>query len=212
MRANAKIVVWAIARNLFPFVGMPLFGWSAQNILWLSAFNLVLQVVIITIASLVAPRLRNANAHQLIMESIWWGAVAVLIAATAAVVGVLHMNSGFLAEMIAHGVFASLAQSLWYWLLGLAIASLPAFLAEVRVEIKLSRTDAWIEQRSSPMTVFGEILPAAIAIGWCPLAIDSGDVGIAIAITAFTAFSLFRDIWPDQMRDMVRPSRRKPSA
>jgi hypothetical protein len=109
--------------------------------------------------------------------------------------------------MIARGVFSSLQQGLGFWIVGLAIASVPAFLAEVRVEIKLSRTDAWIEQRSGLMVIFAEMLPAAIAIGVCPLAIDSGDVGIAIAIAALTAFSLFRDVLPDQLRDMVRPSR-----
>src|SRR6516165_2560078 len=80
---GARLVAWSMIRNGVPFAGLVLLGWSAQDILWLSAFNVALLITTICIASRVAPRLQQADRRQLYVQSFAWGLISVALAAIA---------------------------------------------------------------------------------------------------------------------------------
>jgi hypothetical protein len=189
-------------RNGLPFAGLVLLGWSAQDVLWLNAFNVALLISTICIASRVAPRLQHAERRRLYVQSFVWGLVSVVLAATASALGILHFAGRDLFDLISHGVFDALEASLSIWVCVLAIGAIPAFLRELETEIVRSREVGWRND------VAGNLVVVAFLVGGCPLAIELGDTGIAVWIAVLTAFLLGSDIWPDVLRDMVRPPRR----
>jgi hypothetical protein len=189
-------------RNGVPFAGLVLLGWSAQDILWLSAFNVALLITTICIASRVAPRLQQADRRQLYVQSFAWGLISVALAAIASALGILHAAGRDLFDLISRGVFGALEASLSIWIGALTIAAIPAFLRELEIEIERSRTVGWRND------VFGNLVVAAFLVGGCRWAIEFGDTGVAVWIAVLTAFLLVSDIWPDVLRDMVRPPRR----
>ena len=200
--AGARLVAWSMIRNGLPFAGIALLGWSAQDVLWLSAFNVALLISTICIASRVAPYLQHADQRQLYAQSFIWGLVSVVLAATASALGIFHFAGRDLFDLISRGVFGALEASLSVWLGVLAIAAIPAFWRELQVEIERSRAVGWRND------VFGNLVVAAFLVGGCPVAIELGDTAIAVWIAVLTAFLLFSDVWPDVLRDMVRPPRR----
>jgi hypothetical protein len=200
--ARAAVIAWSIARNGFPFAGIALLGWSAENVLWLSAFNVALLISAICIASRIAPNLQHATRRQLLARSVIWGLISVALAAAACAFGILNFAGKDLFDLISRGVFRALEASLNVWICMLAITAIPAFLRELQIEIWRSRSTSWRND------VFGNLLVAGLLVGGCPVAIELGDAGIAVWIAVLTAFAVFSDLWPNILRDMVRPPRK----
>jgi hypothetical protein len=203
---TASVFLKSLLRNAIPFAGILGFGWPVQDVLWLSAFNFLIQVAVIAIASAVAPRLQHIGKRQLIARSFWFALLSVLVAgATLCLIGLAYLP--VVRVLYESGMFAHIQKSLWCWVAGLAISAIPAFLAEVRVEIDLSRLGS-LEENNNPFRVMGEVGRPALIIIFCPIAIALGDVWVAFAICLFTAISVVHDVWPDILRNIVRSSRR----
>lgn len=201
---TASIVV----RHLIPLAGIVLPGSLAGEFLILSVFSIAFSIVGIgTTGVMVSTRKEVPAGAGIADQAVGW-----ILAIVLALVGSVLLTAMF-GWVIAVFTVSS-GESLFDGaLLGSAalivVAAAPGMVRQYRDDLASSLTEEQRKQRDQPI-VLGLVMSAGLIFIMSGYAPDVGRFGLLALAFAVTALFIFRDLRPDLMRELTRPSNRPP--
>jgi hypothetical protein len=193
-----------VVRQLIPVIGVFVLGWSAGQFVLLSVFNICFSIVCIGVVGVlvssrqeVGPSPNRADAISSLLTAIGLAIVgSVLLTAMFGWVVALFMVSA------GDGLFET---SLWMSALAMVISATPALVRQYQSDLSAGLDEATRKRRDQP-NVLSLVLSAGLIFIASGYAGDFGRSGLSILAVLVTALFLFRDLRPDLMRELVRPS------
>jgi hypothetical protein len=203
-RAQAASIV---AQNLVPLAGLWLLRGSVENFLLLSVFNIAF-----AIAGIVAVGV-GVSARQELGDRGTADALAslgTLAMVTGVITLVLTALFGWVIALVASGSVLGLWNAPLGWsVLSVVIVALPGMVSQYRADLAANRPDETRKQRDQPV-ILGHVLCAGLVFMLSGYAPGWGRAGMILMAVAVTALFIFRDLRPDLVRQLVRPSARPP--
>lgn len=197
-----------IARNVIPLVGLWLFGGSVENFLLLSVFNIAFTIACIAVVGL-AVSTRQINGVVSAADSI--SALLTLVVVGACATLLLTAMFGWVIALIASRSALGLWNKELGWsVLAIVIAALPGMIHQYRADMAANLSEEDRKRRDQPV-VGGQLLCAGLIFVASGYAGDGGRFGVIALALAITALFIFRDLRPDLMRELTRPSNRPPT-
>jgi len=196
-----------IARHLVPLCGVLFFGASAENFLLLSIFGIAFTIACIGTMGLVMSVQDTINSKGLANKIATW---IFLIAINLFVSLFLTAMFGWVLALFA----SESAMGLWnaplgWSVLAIIVCALPGLYRQYSDDMnsKMSETD--IKKRDQPQ-VLVHVLCAGMLFMMSGYVGDWGYYGLIAMAILVTALFIFRDLRPDLMRELTRPSNRPP--
>jgi hypothetical protein len=197
-----------IARHVVPLAGLWWFGGSVENFLLLSVFNIAFTIACIAVVGL-AVSTRQINGDQGAVDSI--GALLTLIVIGAIVTLVLTVMFGWVIALIASESALGLWNAPLGWsVLTIIVVALPDMVRQYREDMAAKLPEEERKKRDQPV-VGGLFMCAGLIFVVSGYAGSWGRFGVVIVALLVTGLFIFRDLRPDLMRELTRPSNRPPS-
>lgn len=196
-----------LARHLVPLAGLWWFGGSVENFLVLSVFNIAFAIACIAMVGL-AVSTRQINGYVSFADNI--GALLTLAVVGAGATLLLTALFGWVIALIASESPSGLWNAALGWsVLAIVMAALPDMVRQYQVDLAENRSEEDRKKRDQPV-VGGQLMCAGLIFILSGYAADGGHVGVILMAVAITALFIFRDLRPDLMRELTRPSHRPP--
>jgi hypothetical protein len=197
-----------VARHVIPLAGLLLFGGSVENFLVLSVFNIAFTIACIAMVGL-AVSTRQVNGVVSAADSI--GALLTLVVVGACLTLLLTVMFGWVIALIASESALGLWNSALGWsVLAIVAAALPEMIRVYREDMAANLSEEVRKKRDQPV-VGGQLMCAGLMFILSGYAADWGHSGVIVMAMLVTALFIFRDLRPDLMRELTRPSNRPPT-
>ena len=196
-----------VARNLVPLASLWLFGGSVENFLLLSVFNIAFTIACIAVIG-VAVSTRQEVGDRGAADAI--AALAMLVFVGACITLLLTAMFGWVIALIASESASGLWNAALGWsLLAIVVAALPGMVQQYRADMAAKLPEEERKRRDQPV-VGGNLMCAGLIFILSGYAGEWGRFGAIVTALLITALFLFRDLRPDLMRELTRPSNRPP--
>jgi hypothetical protein len=196
-----------VAQHLVPLVALWLLRGSVENFLLLCVFNIAF-----TIAGIVAVGVGVSTEQELGDRGTANAAAHLATLAVVVVVLTLLLTAlfGWVIALVASGTVLGLWNAQLGWsVLSVVVAALPGMVLQYRKDLAGKLPDETRKQRDQPV-ILGQVMCAGLIFMLSGYAPSFGRVGMILMALAVTALFIFRDLRPDLMRQLVRPSARPP--
>jgi hypothetical protein len=206
-KMGAVEIASIVARNVVPLVGLWWFDGSVENFLLLSVFNIAFAISCIAVVGL-AVSTRQINGYVSVADSI--GTLLTLIVVGAGATLLLTGMFGWVIALIASESPSGLWNAALGWsVLAIVLAALPDMIRQYRADMAANLSEEARKRRDQPV-VGGQLMCAGLIFVVSGYAGDGGRFGVIGLALAITALFIFRDLRPDLMRELTRPSNRPP--
>ena len=206
-KMGAAEIASIVARNVVPLVGLWWFDGSVENFLLLSIFNIALAIACIAVVG-VAVSTRQVNGFVSVADAI--AGSLTLVAVGAGVTLLLTGLFGWVIALIASESPSGLWNAALGWsVLAIVLAALPDMIRQYRADMAANLSEEARKRRDQPV-VGGQLMCAGLIFVVSGYAGDGGRFGVIGLALAITALFIFRDLRPDLMRELTRPSNRPP--
>jgi hypothetical protein len=196
-----------VAQHLVPLVALWLLRGSVLNFLLLSVFNIAFGI-----AAIVAVGVGVSTRQELgdRGEADALAALGTLVVVTVVLTLLLTALFGWVIAVVASASAPGLWNAALGWsVLSVVLAALPGIVRQYRADLAAKLPDATRKQRDQPV-ILGQVLCAGLIFILSGYAPAGGRVGMIVLAVAVTALFIFRDLRPDLVRQLVRPSARPP--
>jgi hypothetical protein len=194
-----------VAQHAVPLLALWLPGGSVENFLLLSVFGLAF-----AIAGIVAVGVGVSSRQELgdRGEADALAALATLVLVTVVLTFLLTALFGWVVALVASGSVLGLWNAPLGWsVLSVVVAALPGRVRQYRADLAAKLADAARKQRDQPV-ILGHVLCAGLVFVLSGYAPAWGRGGMLLMAIAVTALFIFRDLRPDLVRELVRPTSR----
>lgn len=206
-KLNAVQTASIVARHVVPLAGLWWFNGSVENFLVLSVFNIAFSIACIAMVGL-AVSTRQINGVVSAADSI--GALLTLAVVGACVTLLLTAMFGWVIALIASESALGLWNAALGWsVLAIVIAALPEMVRQYREDMTAKLSEEARKKRDQPV-VGGLLMCAGLIFILSGYAARWGHFGVILMALAITALFIFRDLRPDLLRELTRPSNRPP--
>lgn len=197
-----------VVRHLIPVAGVLAFGWAAGQFLLLSVFNIAFSVVCIGMigtavstrqAQVVAPGWGNQIRTWLTSLVVALLLSLLLTAMFGWVVALLFVSSG-------HSLYE---RSVILSALLMVASAAPVAYQQYQTDLRSGLTEQQRKKRDQPNVVV-LMLTAGLIFILSGYAADFGRFGLIVMVIAVTGLFILRDLRPDLMRELARPSNMPP--
>ena len=196
-----------VARHVVPLAGLWLFGGSVENFLLLSVFNIAFTIACLAVVGLAVSN-QQINAGSGLADGI--AAVTTLAVVGAGATLLLTALFGWVIALIAsRAPLGLLNASLGWSVLAIVAAAIPDMIRQFRADLAANLSEDARKQRDQPI-VGGQLLCAGLIFIMSGYAANWGRFGAIVMALAITALFIFRDLRPDILRELTRPSHRPP--
>lgn len=196
-----------VVRNLIPLACILIFGGSALEFLLLSVFSLSLTIACIAVVGVaVSTEIENANAGRLNSISAWITLVLIGLFISLLLTAMFGWVIALFASFTKDGLFT---QTLLWSAAAILVSALPESFRQYRDDRRSGLGEEIRKQRDQPI-VLGHVLSAGLIFIMAGELLNMGKFGVAVMTIAVTALFIFRDLRPDLMRELTRPSNRPP--
>ncbi|MCB1577228.1 MAG: hypothetical protein KDI81_07770 [Xanthomonadales bacterium] len=193
-----------VVRHLIPVGGVFALGWSAGQFLLLSLFDICFSIVGTgMLGALVSTRQEVGPGPDPAGAIGSW--LAVLVATLVGSVLLTALFGWVIALFMVSAGDGLGEKSLWISALTMVLAAAPALWRRYRSDLAAGLSEAQRKRRDQPH-VLVLVLNAGLVFAMCGFAADFGRFGLFALVVAATALSLLRDLRPDLMRELARPS------
>jgi len=207
-KLRAGEIASIVARHVVPLAGLWMFGGSVENFLLLSVFNIALTIACIAMVG-VAVSTRQINGVVSAADTI--SALLTLVVIGAGLTLLLTALFGWVIALIASESALGLWNSALGWsLLAIVAAALPEMIRQYSADMTAKLSEEARKQRDQPV-VGGQLMCAGLMFVLSGYAANWGHIGVILMAIAITALFIFRDLRPDLMRELTRPSNRPPA-
>ena len=197
-----------VVRHLIPLAGIIGLDWLAGQFLILSLFSIAFSVVAIgTIGVMVSTRQEVTVDAGIADKAGSW-----IFAIVLALVGSVILTAMFGWVIVVFTVISGESLfdgALFASALLIVISAAPGMLRQYRDDLASSLTEEQRKQRDQPKAL-GLVMSAGLIFIMSGYAPEFGRVGLVVLAFAVTALFIFRDLRPDLMRELTRPSNRPP--
>jgi hypothetical protein len=198
-----------IARHVVPLAGLWLYGGSVENFLLLSVFNIALAIACIAVVG-VTVSTRQTNGFVSTADAIAGSLTLIVIGA--GVTLLLTALFGWVIALIASESPSGLWNAALGWsALAIVAAALPEMIQQYRADVAAKLPEETRKKRDQPI-IGGQLMCAGLIFILSGYAAGWGRVGAILMALAITALFIFRDLRPDLMRELTRPSNRPPGS
>lgn len=197
---KAEIVV----RHLIPVAGVFAFGWSAGQFLLLSLFNICFSIVCTGMLGTLVSTRQEVGPSPNRADAIGSWLTALVLSLIGSVLLTALFGWVIALYMVAAGdqlVDTSLAVSA----LMMVASGVPALYRQYRADLAAGLNEDQRKRRDQP-NVLVLVLNAGLIFVMCGFARELGRFGLFTLVVAVTALALLRDLRPDLMRELARPS------
>lgn len=196
-----------VVRNLIPLTCVLLFKAPALEFLLLCVFSLAISIACIGVAGVaVSTKTEEAKTgvHNTLGTWISLALIGLLISLllTAMFGWIITLFASFTKE----GIFTP---TLLWSALAIVVSATSVLYFQFRADRLSGLSETQRKQRDQPV-VLGHVLSAGLIFimsGWL---LNLGTLGLAVMTIAVTALFIFRDLRPDLMRELTRPSQKPP--
>ncbi|MEO8003200.1 MAG: hypothetical protein ABI644_15130 [Arenimonas sp.] len=196
-----------IFRNLIPVACVLLFGASALEFLLLSVFSLSITIVCIGVTGVaVSTKIEEANAGKLNAVSAWISLALIGLVGSLLLTALFGWVIALFASFTKNGIFTP---TLLWSALAIAVSALSESYRQYRADRYAGLSESLRQQRDQPI-VLGHVLSAGLIFIMSGELLNMGRIGMVIMTIAVTALFIFRDLRPDLMRELTRPSNKPP--
>lgn len=194
-----------VAQHLVPLAGLWLLGGSVENFLLLSVFT-----VAFTIACLVAVGIavstRQETGDQGAADA--RGSPGTLVVIIVVVTGVLTALFGWVVALVASASPPGLWNEALGWsVLAIVLAASPGMVRQYRADLAAKLPEETRKRRDQPV-IGVQLMSAGVMFLLSGYAAGGGRAGSIAMAFAITGLFIFRDLRPDLMRQLTRPSAR----
>ena len=204
-----KAQLGIVLRHLVPVLGVFIFGWSAAQFLILSVFNVCFSVVCIGVVG-VAVSTRQLNGPGLkVADQIGTWLTCLALAVIGSVV-LTAMFGWVIALFAVSGGEALFNVSLVSSALMMVAFAVPGLYKQYQADLAADLDEEQRKKRDQP-NILVLVLTAGLIFILSGYAPDFGRFGLIVMVIAVTALFLFRDLRPDLMRELARPSNMPPT-
>lgn len=201
-------ILLACARHALPLAGLWLPGGSPENFLLLSVFNIAVSIAAIAVVG-VAVSTRQEVGDRGLADTM--SALALLAAIGIALAVLLTALFGWVIALMASVSDDGLWNAMLGWsALGIVLAALPEMVMQYRRDLAAKLSEDVRKRRDQPMIV-GQVMCAGLIFILSGYAANGGRTGVMLMAAVVTVLFIFRDLRPDLMRELTRPSHRPPS-
>lgn len=195
-----------LARHLIPLAGLLLLGGSAAQFLLLCVFNIALTVTSIGTVGVSVSMREEMRSLGLANEIGSWGT---LLAIT---LGFSALLTGLFGWVLALAASSLDADGLWtkslaWSVLAIVLCTGPDLFRQYRQDVAAKLPEEQRKRRDQPI-VFMHLFCAGLIFLLSGYAIEAGRIGLTVLAFVVTALFIFRDLRPDLMRQLARPSGR----
>jgi hypothetical protein len=196
-----------VARHVVPLLGLWWYGGSVENFLLLSVFNIAYSIACIAVVGL-AVSTRQTVGDQGATDSI--SALIALLVIGAVITLVLTVMFGWAIALIASESSLGLWNKQLGWsALAIVVVALPDMVRQYQQDMAAKLPEEQRKKRDQPV-VGGLLLCAGLIFVLSGYAASWGRFGVICMALLITALFIFRDLRPDLMRELTRPSNRPP--
>jgi MFS family permease len=197
------------ARHALPLASLWLPGGSPENFLLLSVFNIAVSIAAIAVVG-VAVSTRQEAGDRGLADAL--SALAALAAVGIGVAMLLTVLFGWVIALIASASVDGLWNAPLAWsALAIVVAAVTEMVGQYRRDLAAKLPEDARKRRDQPV-IGGQLMCAGLIFVLSGHAANGGRVGVVLMAIAVTALFIFRDLRPDLMRELTRPSHRPPSA
>lgn len=206
---TTRQVLFVCARNTVPLAGLWLPGGSPENFLLLTVFNIAVSIAAIAVVG-VAVSTRQEVGDRGLVDAL--SSLALLAAIGIAVAVLLTALFGWVIALMVSVTDEGLWNAMLGWsALAIVLAALPEMVMQYRRDLAAKLSEDARKRRDQPVIV-GQVMCAGLIFVLSGYAANGGRVGVMLMAIVVTALFIFRDLRPDLMRELTRPSSRPPSA
>ena len=189
-------------------------GWSVVQFLLLTVFNLGLTIGNIGMVGVAVSTMRESAAQpdatgNARLDLARW---LTLLVVTAFIALLLTVMGGWPIFVIAdEGLGVLREPALWISALAMELAAIPAMSADIRQKLRSTLSLQELQARDQPRVgaAFLGVGVSMILSGWAG---GRHGFGIVFLVIAFTAFGLLRELRPDWIHELLRPTNRPPGS
>lgn len=197
-----------VAQHAVPLVGLWLLGGSAENFLFLSVFHIALTIACIAAVGVAVCTRQEVRDLGVVDALVSLGTLVFIAAALTLLLTALF---GWVIALIASESASGLWNASLGWsVLAVVAAALPGVVIQYRTDLAAKLPEKARKQRDQPV-VGGLVLCAGLMFVLSGYAAEWGRAGVIAMALLVTALFLFRDLRPDLMRELTRPSDRPPA-
>jgi hypothetical protein len=198
-------VALIVAQNGVPLLGVWIYGASVENFLLLSVFSIALAIAGLAVVGL-AVSARQEVGDRGATDAL--AALAFLVAIGAVAALVLTALFGWVIALVASASPLGLWNAQLGWsALAIVLAAVPAMVRQFRADLAAKLPEEARKRRDQPV-VGGQLMCAGLIFVLSGYAAGWGRFGVVFMAIAITALFIFRDLRPDLMRQLIRPSAR----
>jgi hypothetical protein len=197
-----------VAQHLVPLLGLWWLGGSVENFLLLSVFNIAFGIAGLAAVG-IAVSTRQEVGDRGTADTV--AAFATLLGVCAAITLGLTALFGWVIALVASESPLGLWNAALGWsVLAIVAAALPGLHRQYRADLAARLPEDARKRRDQPV-VGGQLLCAGLMFVLSGYAAEWGRAGAIAMAIAVTALFIFRDLRPDLMRELTRPSHRPPA-
>ncbi len=196
-----------VVRNLIPLACILVFDGSALEFLLLSVFSLSLTIACIGVVGVaVSTEIEEADAGMLNAVSAWISLVLIGMFVSLLLTAMFGWVIALFASFTRDGLFTP---TLLWSAVAIVVSALPESFRQYRADRRSGLSEELRKQRDQPI-VLGHVLSAGLIFIMAGELLNMGTFGVAVMTIAVTALFIFRDLRPDLMRELTRPSNKPP--
>jgi hypothetical protein len=194
-----------VLRHLVPAAGVFMFDWSAGEFLMLSLFNVCFSIVCIGVVGVLVSTRQQTGPSPNVMDAIAGWATGIALALIGSIM--LTVMFGWVIGVLV----ASSGGTVFSWTLAgsgllMVISAAPASFRQYKADLAAGLDEEQRKRRDQP-NVLVLVMTGGLVFILSGFAGDFGDWALYALVVAVTGLFLFRDLRPDLMRELVRPSR-----
>jgi hypothetical protein len=194
-----------VAQHLVPLVGLWWLGGSVENFLLLCVFNIAFSIACLVAVGL-SVSTRQTVGDQGVADAL--GALITLMVIAAVITVVLTALFGWVVVLIASESALGVWNAPLGWsVLAIMMAALPGMSRQYRADLAATLPEKTRQQRDQPI-IGVQLMCAGLMIILSGQVAQWGHTGTILMAIAVTALFIFRDLRPDLMRQLTRPSAR----
>lgn len=198
-----------ITRNLIPLACVLFFGGSALEFLLLSVFSLAITIACIGVNGVaVSTKIEETDAGIANAFSAWITLVLIGLFISLLLTALFGWVIALFASFGKNGIFTS---TLLWSALAIAVSAIAELYRKYHADRHSGLGEAQRKQRDQPI-VLGHVLSAGLIFIMSGELLNMGRIGMVTMTIAVTALFIFRDLRPDLMRQLVRPSNKPPKS
>ncbi len=196
-----------VVRNLIPLACILIFGGSALEFLLLSVFNLSLTIACIAVVGVgVSTEVEVGDAGMLNAVSAWITLLLIGLFISLLLTGMFGWVIALFASFTKDGVFT---RTLIWSAVAIMVSAAFESYRQYRADLRSGLSEELRKQRDQPI-VLVHVLSGGLIFIMSGELLNMGKIGLAVMTIAVTALFIFRDLRPDLMRELTRPSNKPP--